>query len=63
MTLLRECWHRVLVFLRLRPDYRNPDVCPPAFETDGPHRFKRFAGSLVCGECGGGRLHRIHQVK
>ena len=63
MKRLRELWYRLLVLLHLKPDFRNPDVCPPAFQTSGPHPFKRFEGSLVCGECGGGRLHEIHQVK
>lgn len=60
---LGDRWHDFLVLLRLRPDYRNPDHCPPAWpEETRPHKFSRFEGSLVCGKCGGGRLHAIHKV-
>jgi hypothetical protein len=62
MKWLRDLYHNFLVLIHVRPDYRNPDNAPPAFwDREPPHPFKRGEGSLVCVQCGGGRLHAVHK--
>ena len=64
MRWISDRWHDFLVLLRLRPDFRNPDNAPPAFwDREPPHPFKRGEGLLVCMQCGGGRLHKVHGTK
>ena len=53
-------WNRLLVFLGLRTDWRNPDLAPPAFGDEPPHDFSPFEGLTCCGKCGAGRLHSVH---
>lgn len=60
LSLLR---YKVLVFLRLKPDWRNLDYAPPAFmEGTLPHLYDAHSTLNCCRQCGGGRLHKIHHV-
>lgn len=54
--------HRVLVLLRLRPDWTKPENAPPAFEGILPHAYNAsICNEKVCRECGGGSRHPIHR--
>jgi hypothetical protein len=55
-------WNWLLVKLGLRTDWSNPDNAPPGLSDDEePHEFKPWpATPVVCGLCGGGRLHSVH---
>ena len=55
-------WNNLLVFLRLRTDWMNPDNAPPAFSAT-PHKYVDMPDLKCCPKCGGGRLHKIHEVK
>ena len=56
-------WYRLLVLLRLKPDWSNPEFAPPGLEGGiRPHTFKPSASLPCCVLCGGGRLHKIHRV-
>ena len=56
-------WNWLLVKLGLRTDWMNPDLAPPAFEGYTVHEFSPFEGISCCGKCGGGRLHKVHNVE
>lgn len=54
-------WNWLLVKLGLRTDWRNPDLCPPAFDDVTPHEYSPHRGLPCCEKCGGGKLHAIHR--
>jgi len=57
-----KLWNRLLIFLHLRPDWDNPDLTPPAFDS-APHTYDPYIDGKTltyCAACGGGRLHAIH---
>jgi hypothetical protein len=53
-------WYRLMVLLRLKPDWRNPDYAPPAFEGIAAHPYKPASLLPCCLVCGGGKKHKIH---
>lgn len=56
-------WNRLLIRVGLRTDWTNPDLAPPAFQGYTVHEFSPFEGISCCGKCGGGRLHKVHNVE
>jgi hypothetical protein len=60
-------WNWLLVKLRLRVDWDNPLITPPAFDNVKPHEYdpEMEDGEMLtfCALCGAGRLHPIHSVK
>jgi hypothetical protein len=60
---LKTFWNRLLIKLRLREDWDNPLITPPAFENVKPHVYDpEFEGTKLtyCGQCGAGEKHQIH---
>jgi hypothetical protein len=63
---LKTFWNRLLIKMKLRVDWDNPLITPPAFRDVKPHVYDpEFEQKELtfCALCGAGRLHPIHSVK
>jgi hypothetical protein len=60
---LKTFWNRLLIKLKLRVDWDNPLITPPAFENVKPHAYDNELDGKVltfCALCGAGPQHAIH---